>query len=292
MNFDPKAHDKPIDLDAAQAALVRNSRNRFWQSLEELSETNEYRKFLESEFPANAETGSSEVNRREMLKLMAASVALAGLSSCTKLPTEKIVPYVKPPEEIIPGRPLFYATSMPLAGDAIGLLVESNMGRPTKIEGNPEHPGSLGGTDVFSQASILDLYDPDRSQAVIHEGRTSDWAAFITAMGNARTQLSSKGTGIRILTETVTSPTFAEQIRRFLIQFPNAKWHQYEPCSGDYIREGTKLAFGKSANPVYCIDRADVIVSLASDFLASGPGHVRYAHEFSLAAPYKGRRRV
>jgi molybdopterin-containing oxidoreductase family iron-sulfur binding subunit len=145
---------------------------RFWQSLEQLAETKEYREYLENEFPANAETHSDGINRREMLKLAAASAALAGLSACTKLPAEKIVPYVKPPEQIIPGKPLFYATSMPLAGVGAGLLVESHMGRPTKIEGNPEHPGSLGGTDVFAQASVLTLYDPDRSQTVMREGRT------------------------------------------------------------------------------------------------------------------------
>ena len=126
-----------------------------------MSDTKEFRNFLENEFPANADDKECEgINRRDVLKLMAASAAMAGLSACTKLPTEKIVPYVQPPEEIIPGKPLFYATSMPLHGVATGLLVESHMGRPTKIEGNPDHPGSLGGTDVFAQASVLDLYDP------------------------------------------------------------------------------------------------------------------------------------
>src|SRR5580692_6341359 len=118
------------------------------------------------------------------MKLMGASAAMAGLSACTKLPTEKIVPYVRPPEEIVPGRPLFYATSMTQGGVATGLLVESHMGRPTKIEGNSEHPGSMGGTDVFMQASILNLYDPDRLQAVLHEEGLSGWAEFSAAMGN------------------------------------------------------------------------------------------------------------
>src|SRR6202451_729249 len=131
--------DKPIDLIEVRAKLAREGGKRFWQSLDELSDTKEYRKFLENEFPGNAENNFG-VNRRDVLKLMAASTAMAGLSACTKLPTEKIVPYVRPPEGLIPGRPLFYATSMQLAGVAAGLLVESNMGRPTKIEGNPEHP--------------------------------------------------------------------------------------------------------------------------------------------------------
>ncbi len=285
MNQDPNAKNSPqdsIDIAAARTRLEREGGKRFWQSLQQLSDTKDFHDFLENEFPANAEEKNSKwIDRRDVLKLMAASTALAGLSACTKLPTEKIVPYVKPPEEIIPGKPLFYATSMPQAGGAAGLLVESNMGRPTKIEGNPEHPGSLGGSDAFAQASILDLYDPDRSQTVLKDGRISNWAAFVAAMGDVRTQVSPKGSGVRILTETVTSSTLAAQIRGLLAQFPEAKWHQYESCGGDNVRQGTQLAFGRSLNPVYHVDRADVIVALAADFLTTGAGHVRYAREFS-----------
>jgi MoCo/4Fe-4S cofactor protein with predicted Tat translocation signal len=293
MTQNPNSKGSPkdsIDLVAARATLAERSGKRMWQSLEELSDTKEYRDFLANEFPANAgkpiaeksEVDSDGVNRRDVLKLMAASAAMAGLSACTKLPTEKIVPYVKPPEEIIPGRPLFYATSMPGPnGVATGLLVESNMGRPTKIEGNLEHPGSLGGTDVFNQASILNMYDPDRSQTVIYEGHVSSWSDFVAAMGNANTELGTKGTGIRILTKTITSPTLGAQIHALLAKFPEAKWHQYDPGSSDSVREGTKLAFGKSVNPVYHLDKADVIVSLDADFLNVGSGHVRYTREFS-----------
>jgi MoCo/4Fe-4S cofactor protein with predicted Tat translocation signal len=273
-----------IDLDFARAKLAGPARHRLWQSLEELSETPRYRDFLENEFPGNA--GSAEkdadgINRRDVLKLMAASAAMAGLSACTKLPTEKIVPYVHPPEEIVAGRPLFYATSMPQAGVATGLLVESHMGRPTKIEGNPEHPGSLGGSDIFAQASILTLYDPDRSQTVMFDGRVTSWSDFAAQMGNARTRFSVKGAGMRLLTRTITSPTLGAQIKNLLAQYPEAKWHQYEPCGGDSAREGSRMAFGKPVNTVYRFDQADVIVSLDSDFLSSGPGHLRYAREFA-----------
>jgi MoCo/4Fe-4S cofactor protein with predicted Tat translocation signal len=289
MNSDsnPKSPN-PADLEALRAKLAEGNRRRFWQSLEELSETKEYREFLENEFPGNAELQPEGINRRELLKLAAASAALAGLSACTKLPTEKIVPYVRPPEEIIPGKPLFYATSMPLAGVAAGLLVESHMGRPTKIEGNPEHPGSLGGTDVFAQASVLTLYDPDRSQTVMLEGRISSWGAFTTALGNARAQQAPMGAGLRILTETVTSPTLAAHIFAVLAEFPGAKWHQYEPCGRDNEREGARLAFGKPVNTVYRLDKADVIVSLDSDFLSSGPGHVRHVRDFSSRRALQG----
>jgi molybdopterin-containing oxidoreductase family iron-sulfur binding subunit len=270
-----------VDLDAARAKIASDGGKRLWQSLDELSNTREYRDFLENEFPANSEKNFEGVNRRDVLKLMAASAALTGLSACTKLPTEKIVPYVRPPEEIIPGQPLFYATSYTGSGVAAGILVESHMGRPTKIEGNPEHPGSLGSTDVFMQASILNLYDPDRSQTVMFDGRVSTWADFAAAMGNAHAQMGMTGAGIRFLTKTITSPTLTAQIRGVLAQFPGAKWHQYEPCMGDSAREGGRLAFGKPVNTVYHFESADVIVALDSDFLNQGPGHVRYTRDFS-----------
>src|ERR1700733_11078038 len=158
-----------IDLAAARAKLAGAGATRMWQSLEQLSGTQTFEEFCDYEFPPSAGRGNDGINRRDVMKLMAASAAMAGLSACTKLPTEKIVPYVRPPEEIVPGRPLFYATSMTQAGVAAGLLVESHMGRPTKIEGNSEHPGSMGGTDVFMQASILNLYDPDRLRTVLNE---------------------------------------------------------------------------------------------------------------------------
>jgi molybdopterin-containing oxidoreductase family iron-sulfur binding subunit len=273
---------KPFDFAAIQAKLEKEGGRRFWQSLEELAETPAYRDSLDHEFPHAAEKNGQEIHRRDVLKLMAASAALAGLSACTKLPTQKIVPYVRAPEEIIPGKPLFYATSMPQAGIAAGLLVESHMGRPTKIEGNPQHPGSLGGTDVFAQASVLDLYDPDRSQVVIHEGRISDWSAFLAALNVTREELRlRKGAGLRFLTETITSPSLADQLRATMAAFPEAKWHQFEPCGRDAAREGARLAFGHYVNTVYRIGQADVIVSLDADFLCSGPGHVRHARDFS-----------
>ena len=269
-----------IDLAAARATLERDGGKRMWQSLDELCDTPRFRDFSHNEFASNADQDAG-INRRDVMKLMAASAALAGLSACTKLPTEKIVPYVRPPEEIIPGRPLFYATSMHQAGVAVGLLVESNMGRPTKVEGNPEHPGSQGGTDALAQGSILNLYDPDRLRTVMFEGELSSWADFSSAVDNARVNFGTKGTGLRILTGTVTSPTLGGQLKKLLAQFPEAKWHQYEPSGGDSVREGTRLAFGKPMNPVYHFEQADVVVSLDADFLTSGAGHTRYTRDFS-----------
>src|SRR5437879_8543237 len=144
---------------------------------------------------------------------MAASLAFASLTGCAAAPPEKIVPYVRPPEELLPGKPIVFATSMVSTGYGLGLLVESHMGRPTKIEGNPEHPASLGATDVFAQAAVLSLYDPDRSQVVSNAGRISTWSAFLTAISAAlETQRLKKGAGLRVLTETVTSLTLASQL--------------------------------------------------------------------------------
>jgi molybdopterin-containing oxidoreductase family iron-sulfur binding subunit len=301
----------PLDLVQIQAKLEQSAEKRVWRGLGELAGTPEYRDYLACEFPhdprvaesgvhngsgnGNPETGNSgnrqstignrqfEVSRRSALKLMGASAALAGLTACTKLPTEKIVPYAQQqPEDFIPGKPLFYATAMPLAGYATGLLVESHMGRPTKVEGNPSHPASLGAANVFAQASVLGLYDPDRAQVVVYRGRIGDWSRFLTSMDEHRAELLvRKGAGLRILTGIVTSPSLADQIRSVLAQFPQAKWHQYEPCSRDTVREGAKLAFGEYVNTVYHLDQADVIVSLDADFLSAGPGAVRYAHDFA-----------
>src|SRR6266852_4844868 len=163
----PKPQSEPIDLAAIRAKLAGANGPRYWQSLEELAETEGFQEFLFREFPRQAsEWEDDEPGRRKFLKLMGASLALAGLSACTRQPTETIMPYVRAPEEIVPGKPLFFATAMPVSGIATGLLVESHEGRPTKIEGNPEHPASLGATDIFSQASVLSLYDPDRSQTL------------------------------------------------------------------------------------------------------------------------------
>jgi len=255
---------------------------RLWRSMEELAGTAETRDALHNEFLRELPVEGNGISRREVLRLMGASAALAGLTACTKLPTQKIVPYVRAPEEFIPGKPLFYSTAMTLGGFATGLLVESHLGRPTKVEGNPDHPASLGAADIFAQASVLTLYDPDRSQAVIHEGRLGRWSDFLAAMKNARdAHLASKGAGLRILTETITSPTLASQLRAILTEFPLAKWHQYEPVGRDSAREGARLAFDEYVNPVYRFDRADVVLSLDADFLCSGPGSVRYARDFS-----------
>ncbi len=262
--------------------LRRSKPDPFWRTLDEQADDPAFQEHLYNEFPSEIEAITDPVQRRTFLKLMGASLALAGVTACTKQPTEKIVPYVKQPEELIPGKPLFYATAMTLGGVATGLLVESHEGRPTKIEGNPLHPGSLGASDVFAQASVLDLYDPDRMQTLTHVGDIRPWSAFIGAMRAALTaQGPLKGAGLRILTESVSSPTLAAQIRDLLARFPSAKWHQWDPASRDNARAGAKLAFGEYVDAQYRFDQADVILTLDADFLGGGPGSLAYARQFA-----------
>ena len=254
----------------------------FWRTLDEQIDDPAFQERLYNEFPSEIEAITDPVARRTFLKLMGASLALAGVTACTRQPAEKIVPYVRQPEDAIPGKPLFYATAMALGGVATGLLVESHEGRPTKIEGNPLHPGSLGATDVFAQAAVLGLYDPDRSQTLTRTGEIQPWPAFLGEIHAAVTaQQPLKGAGLRILTESVNSPTLAWQLRDLLKRFPSAAWHQWDPASREGARAGAKLAFGDYADAQYRLDRADVIVALDADFLGSGPGGVRYARDFA-----------
>ncbi len=257
---------------------------RYWRSLEELAGSEEFQEYLHREFPEQASEWHDPVSRRNFLKIMGASLALAGLTSCTKQPEEKIVPYVRQPEELIPGKPLFFATSMTLGGYANGLLMENHMGRPTKAEGNPDHPASLGSTDVFGQASVLTMYDPDRSQSVTNVGNISSWTDFFQVI-NLRMQIEmqrpSPGSGFRILTETITSPTLADQIRELLKTLPAAKWYQYEPVNRDAAIDGARIAFGKPVETRYRFDQADVVLSLDADFFTQNPGSIRYIRDLT-----------
>ena len=164
-----------LDLETARAKVAEAKGPEYWRSLEELAGSAEFQEMMHREFPKGASEWIDEVSRRGFLKLMGASLAMAGMTACTKQPLEPIVPYVRQPEEVIPGRPMFFATAFTLGGYATPLLVESHLYRPTKIEGNNLHPASLGGTDVFSQASILEMYDPDRSQEPVHMGEMGTW---------------------------------------------------------------------------------------------------------------------
>ena len=219
-------------------------------------------------------------SRRGFLQILGASLALAE-SGCLRRPAETIVPYAQAPEKIVPGRPLYYATAVTLGGYAMGVVVETHEGRPTKVEGNPDHPASLGATDLFAQAQLLSLYDPDRSQCVLSQGKPASFASFLAVVKRELERLSSvAGEGLRLLTESVSSPTLAAQLGELQARHPRARWHQYEPVHQDCQRAGTALAFGRALEVRPRFDQAQLVVSLGADFLGRGPGWVRDARQF------------
>ncbi len=270
----------PLDIQAIRDYLARSAPRDYWRSLDEVSRTPEFREYLEREFPRQARAWTDE-GRRDFLKLMAASLALAGAGGCLRQPDEDIVPYVRQPEGIVPGNPLFYASAMTLGGFAKGVIVKSVMGRPIKVEGNSLHPDSLGATDVFGQASILSLYDPDRSQTPIFRQNIDTWQRFVTQVAAAASALRrNRGAGLCILTQSITSPTQARLLEEILEAMPEARRFQYEPVSRDSIRQGAELAFGKPVDTLYRFDQADVVLALDGDFLFGVPGSLRHAHDF------------
>ena len=279
-----------LDLAAIRARLDASRGREYWRSLEELASTDGFQELLEREFPRQAaEWLDDDAGRRHFLKVMGASLALAGLSACTRQPTETIMPYVRQPEEVIPGRPLFFATAIPIQAVAMGVLVESHLGRPTKIEGNPDHPASLGATDAIAQASVLELYDPDRSQTLTYLGDIRPWRALLGAIREVLPSLAAaKGAGLRFLTGATTSLTLADQFHTLLQQFPAAKWHRYEPAGRSAARAGAQLAFGEPVHTHYQLSHADVILSLDADFLCTGPASVRYAADFAARRRVRG----
>src|ERR1041385_6403778 len=215
---------------AAQDADTPRGGKEYWRSLEELADTPTFREFVAREFPQQAEEWNDPIERRTFIKLMGASLALAGVSGCVLQPPEKIVPNVKQPEEYVPGKALFVATATPLFGPATPVIVRSNEGRPTKIEGNPDHPNNRpvdfpaedpvrdqrgsSATDIFTQASILGLYDPDRSQTLTYREDIRTWTAFVGQMRSALDEQRSKpGASIRFLTESIISPTLGAQMK-------------------------------------------------------------------------------
>ncbi|MBC8101499.1 MAG: TAT-variant-translocated molybdopterin oxidoreductase, partial [Cytophagales bacterium] len=267
-------------LAQVQAQLAGAKGRLFWKAFEQVAETPAFKEMVEDEFPNRASL--LQVDRRQFLTLGGAALAMAGVTGCRVLPQTKAVPYVRAPEELIPGKALVYASALTRGGYATGVLVESHEGRPTKIEGNPRHPASLGATDVFEQAEILTMYDPDRSQTVTLRGEVSAWDNFVGVLRDAlRVADRNGGAGLHLLTDTVTSPLLAAQLAQLLKRYPNARWHRYEAVGRDNVHEGTQLAFGRPLNPVYRLKDAKVILTLDGDFLKTLPGSLRYSREFS-----------
>ena len=267
-----------------KTAKTPTKRKAYWRSLDELAESPETRKHIEEKFPSVMDQMGDDVTRRKFLGLMGASVALSGMVGCSR-PLAKILPYSKMPEDLLPGVPQSYATVFPFRGVGEGILVTSHEGRPTKIEGNPDHPSSLGATHAFAQASILELYDPDRSQHPVENGEQKTWDEF-SAWMQSRLAGTGGGNGVYFLSQPTASPTLRGLRDAAADRFPNAKWHTYEPLNRDNAIEGARIALGRALRTQLQLDQADVILSLESDFLTTEPNSVRHAKDFA------GRRRV
>jgi MoCo/4Fe-4S cofactor protein with predicted Tat translocation signal len=258
-----------------------SSLNKPWRSVAEWEQDPAFLARAAQEFPGLAEALASPHSRRTALKLMAAAFALGGLDGCDLgAPGGRLIPAVKAPPNIIPGLPNFYSTATVLDGFATGILVEHQMGRPVKVEGNSLHPASLGATDVFAQAQVLDFYDPDRSAAIALRRRPSDRQTFLNALAAQRQHVkATRGAGLRILTGTITSPTLAAQLDALLVLYPEGRWHQWNPVSRDNCFRGAQLAFGAAVDLVPKLAAADVVLAIDSDLLSSAPGHLRFARE-------------
>ena len=246
---------------------AKSSGKDYWRSLDELSDTDKFQSFVKSEFPEGTIDMPSNVSRKKFLGLMGASLALAGLTACRR-PIEKILPYIKAPEEIIPGVPKYYASAMPFGLNSYGIVVETHEGRPTKIEGNKGHSSSNGKANSFVQSSVLNLYDPDRSQSPKHLGREVTWKAFQEFWKTEHDQfIENEGQGLAVLSESFASPTLKRLRDSFLEKFPKATWAAYETVSDENIYHGLEIATGQKYQAIHHFDKADVILSIDSDFL-------------------------
>ena len=266
---------EPMTLDQVRAELKPLKGKRYWRSVDELADTPEFQAAVEREFPSAAQEWVDPVSRRGFMKLMGASLALAGLAGCTKQPDEPIYPYVKAPEDLILGKPMYFATAHPFVTGAVPLLVKSDQFRPIKIDGNPEHPYNQGSSDPFTQATLMDLYDPDRSQHVTYRGENREWAEFAEGL-RIKAAETKDGTGIYFLSSTITSPTLARQWKAAQNAWPKAKFVQYDPAVA-----GTAAQSGQ--NVQYALAEADVIVSLDAEFLSGAgfPGFHKLVREYA-----------
>jgi molybdopterin-containing oxidoreductase family iron-sulfur binding subunit len=274
---------RSLPIVTAEAPKVDPPAPKYWRSIDELNRAKSIALGAVNEFPPGAETlEEGSVSRRGFMQLLGASTALATVgAACTK-PNEKIVPFVRRPEEVTPGNPLHFATAYALEGLAQGLLVTSHEGRPTKIEGNPEHPETLGATTSIEQALILGLYDDDRAKSLRHGAEALAWRSFLAQTKAHTAKLEAKqGEGLRFLVDPTTSPLLGDLRRRILARFPKAKFTSWSSTTSDGAAEGPKLAYGQPLVAQNHYDKARVIVSLDADFLGEGPEMVRANRGFA-----------
>jgi MoCo/4Fe-4S cofactor protein with predicted Tat translocation signal len=277
-----------MTLAEVRAKLEGKTGKRFWQNLDELSDSPQFQEMMHEEFPRQAGAGEwvDSVSRRGFLKVMGASFALAGMAGCTKQPDEPIYPYVKQPEDLVLGKPMYFATAHPFPTGAIPVLIKSDAFRPIKVEGNPEHPMSKGKSDAYTQATLLDLYDPDRSTQPKLRGESADWGKFQQDFATAVAG-TKDGAGVYFLSETITSPTLAAQWKQVSAKYPAAKLVQYDAVNGDNGRAASKAAFGDYFDVQYKLEDADVILALDADFL----GGIAFPGHLPMAAAYAERHR-
>jgi molybdopterin-containing oxidoreductase family iron-sulfur binding subunit len=274
--------------EALKARLRGASPAQFWRSLDELAGKPEFQRFLDAEFPAAAARLTGAPDRRRMLKLMGASLLMGGLAACH--PARQIVPYVRQPEAVVPGRKRYYATTLNEEGYGFGVLAESHEGRPTKIEGNPHHPASLGATDAILQAGVLGLYDPDRARTPTKDGVPAGYTAFLNEVAGVREALGRNwGKGLAVLIGPETSPTLAAQLEALRAQFPAMRLFRHAPLAAPAQVAATAEVFGPGLVARAHVDKAAVVVSLDADFLGEGPGKLAYARAFADARRVTGR---
>jgi len=271
--------DTDLDIARLRDRLQAEGETQRWTSLENLARTPEFEAWASAEFPSAWEEAKvSDVKRRDFLKIMGASMGLAGLTTaCVKQPEEKIYPYVRQPEELLPGVPLHYASAVERAGYGTGVLVETHMYRPTHLAGNPSHPDSLGRTNPQVQANVLGVWDPDRSQNIVNRGNTSAWSQFVVEVAELLPALAQTGgKGLRVLTGAVGSPLLAQQLEDFLSVFPEARWHQWEAASRWSMYAGTEKAFGEPLEVRYELAEAKAVLAIDADFMGNMPGAIRH----------------
>ncbi len=261
---------------------MNQSPRTYWRSLEDLAETREFASIVEREVPRFRDVVNS-FDRRRFLQLMAASMALGGLASCgPEANPRQLLPYVEAPENVIPGRNRYYATAMTQGGYASGVLVTHQTARPIKIEGNPDHPASLGAASAIMQASILELYDPRRAQTIFGAREISTWEGFVAALHDRRGALmANKGEGLRLLSGAMSSPLLAKQIAGLQQQFPNMRLHRWEPLHRDNERAAATKSFGRPVDRVFDVAAANRIVGIGSDLISAVPGWLAYARAFA-----------
>jgi MoCo/4Fe-4S cofactor protein with predicted Tat translocation signal len=254
----------------------------YWRSLAQLDQSPESRNFLEREFPEGASEMPEGISRREMITLLGASLSLAGLSGCIRRPVEQIVPWVTAPEDMVPGVPRYYATTMPFGRSAYGLIVETHEGRPTKIEGNPSHPATLGASSSRIQASVLGLYDPDRSHTLRLKGEPKSWGDFVTAWAElSKAHAGDGGAGLAVLSESFSSPTLARLATEFRTRYPRATWATFEAVSDENRLAGLRSATGRDVDLMLRMDQASVILALDADPLLTDPEMIRNTRGFA-----------